>query len=367
MKTFKKSLLSGIGLQFFASTGMSIFDLVTAPELTAYWETFIKDRPPYLGETLWTNQKKLGLDLKWIKGSQGLPVVLKPSAFDVGVVPRARIGFDRLSAEMPFFKESTYIDEELRQQLNMVLETGNQAYIDSVMNRVFNDEVRLLEGARARREMMRMMALTTGSIAISANGQDFYYDYGMPENHRGGTTKAWSDTSADILGDIQKWQDVIEGDTGVRPTRAVCDSKTWGYIKHNETISKAIYVVAGGGILVSDARVKALLKEELDLEVVVYSKMYTGDDGTNVKYIPDDTFVLFPSGNLGSTWFGTTPEESDLMGGSVANVSITDTGVAVCTMKKSDPVNVETKVSMVSLPSFEAADYVFIADVSGET
>ena len=364
MNKNSKSVLKGIGLQFFATPGMSIFDLVTAPELTAYWETFIKDRPPYLGETLWTNQKKLGLDLKWIKGSQGLPVVLKPSAFDVGVVPRPRIGFDRLVTEMPFFKESTYIDEELRQQLNLVLETGNQAYIDSVMNRVFNDEMRLLEGARARREMMRMMVLTTGSIAISANGQNFNYDYGVPEEHKGTVNKSWSDSSADILGDISKWQDIVEGDTGVRPTRAVCDSRTWGYIKHNDAISKAIYVMAGGGILVSDSRIKALLKEELDLEVTVYSKMYTGDNGQNVKFIPDDTFVLFPSGSLGNTWFGTTPEESDLMGGSVANVSITDTGVAVCTMKKADPVQVETKVSMVSLPSFEAADHIFIADVT---
>lgn len=364
MNKISKSALKGIGLQFFATPGTSIFDLVTAPELTAYWETFIKDRPPYLGETLWTNQKKLGLDLKWIKGSQGLPVVLKPSAFDVGVVPRPRIGFDRLVTEMPFFKESTYIDEELRQQLNLVLETGNQAYIDSVMNRVFNDEVRLLEGARARREMMRMMVLTTGSIAISANGQNFNYDYGVPDEHKATVNKSWSDSSADIMGDIQKWQDIVEGDTGVRPTRAVCDSRTWGYIKHNEAISKAIYVMAGGGILVSDSRIKALLKEELDLEVTVYSKMYTSDSGQNVKYIPDDTFVLFPTGSLGNTWFGTTPEESDLMGGSVANVSITDTGVAVCTMKKADPVQVETKVSMVSLPSFEAADYVFIADVT---
>ena len=100
----------------------TIFDFVNATEMVSYWETLTKDRAPYLGETLFPSQKKLGLDLKWIKGSAGLPVVLKPSAFDAGAVPRARIGFDRLSAEMPFFKESLYIDEELRQQLNMVLE-----------------------------------------------------------------------------------------------------------------------------------------------------------------------------------------------------------------------------------------------------
>ena len=52
------------------------------------------------------------------------------------------------------------------------------------------------------------------------------------------------------------------------------------------------------------------------------------------------------------------------MGGKVANVSITDVGVAVTTVQKADPVNVETKVTMICLPSFEAADSVLIAAVT---
>ena len=74
--------------------------------------------------------------------------------------------------------------------------------------------------------------------------------------------------------------------------------------------------------------------------------------------------VLFPSGTLGKTWFGTTPEESDLMTGANASVSIVDTGVAITTMKHDDPVNVETKVTMICLPSFEQADQVYILDIS---
>ena len=73
---------------------------------------------------------------------------------------------------------------------------------------------------------------------------------------------------------------------------------------------------------------------------------------------------MFPDGHLGKTWFGTTPAESDLMVGNVANVSITDTGVAVTTVTKADPVQVETIVSMICLPSFEAADQVYIMDTS---
>lgn len=340
----------------------TIFDIVKAPEITAYWETMTKDRPPYLGEVLFPSQKKLGLDLKWLKGSAGLPVVLKPSAFDVGVVPRARMGFDSIQAQMPFFKESMYVDEELRQQLNMVLETGNAAYIDAITNRVFNDETRLLEGARARREQMRMMLLTTGAISITANGQAYTYDYGLPASHKADAAAKWSVNTSDIITDISTWQDTIENDTGVRPTRAVCDQAVWANMKKNQNISKAVYVLGGGTVSLSDSRLREYLMQELGLEITVYTKRYTNDSGAATPFMPANTFVLFPTGNLGNTWFGTTPEESDLMSSGVANVAITDIGVAVTTTPKTDPVNVETKVSMITLPSFEAADQVFIAD-----
>lgn len=343
---------------------MSIFDLIKAPELTSYWEEHIQDMPPYLGEELFPADKKLGLKLDWIKGANGLPVVLKPSAFDAGAVPRARIGFDKLSTQMPFFKESTYVDEELRQELNMVLETGNQAYIDAVVRRVFADETHLLEGARARREEMRMMALTTGAIAITANGQAYNYDYGMPADHKSTVTTSWSTTTSDPIEDMRTAMDKIEDDTGIRPTRGVCTRKTWGYLRKNEKIIKSIFVLSNGQVsALSDARLSQYLMDELGLELIVYGKRYKNDAGTATQFVPDDTVVLFPSGSLGTTWFGTTPEESDLMGGKVANVSITDVGVAVTTIEKADPVNVETKVTMICLPSFEAADSVYILDV----
>lgn len=341
----------------------NIFDFVNANEQVSYWETLSKDRPPYLGETLFPAQKKLGLDLKWIKGSSGLPVVLKPSAFDAPAVPRARIGFDRLSAEMPFFKESLYIDEELRQQLNMVMESGNQAYIDAVLNRIFNDNMVLLEGARVRREQMRMMALTTGAVSIVANGQAYDFDYGMPSSHKGEATKSWSDPTADIGADINNSLDTIEDDTGVRPTRAVCDRTTWGYMLKNNIFKSSIYVLSQGNATLTDNVLKQYIQDTYDLEVLVYSKRYNNDSKAATRFVPSDTMVFFPSGNLGTSWFGTTPEESDLLGKAVANVSITDVGVAVTTVPKTDPVNVETKVTMINLPSFEAADQVFILDV----
>lgn len=341
----------------------SIFELVTAAAITAYWDALEQDRAPYLGEELFDEQQKLGLDLKWIRGSAGLPVVLLPSAYDVKSKKRDRIGFEKVQTEMPFFKESTYIDEELRQQLNMVLETGNQAYIDAVMNRVFADEIQLLEGARAQRERMRMMLLTTGAISISANGQDYDYDYGMKAENKITVAKDWSKPNeADIVSDIRTWQDQVEDATGVRPRRAVVSRKTFGYMMNSTLIRNAI-LGNNSAVPVSEEKVKTYLLNELDLTLVIYTKRYKDENKVATAFVPDDLFVLFPEGKLGTGWFGTTPEQSDLMAGTAANVSIVDTGVAVTTTKETDPVQVETKVSMIYLPSFETIDQVIIAQV----
>lgn len=343
---------------------MTIFDLMTSQNLTAYWEELIQDEAPYPCEELFPDNKKRGLDLKWIKGSRGLPVVLKVSAFDVHAIPRPRIGFEKLTADMPFFKESAYIDEELRQELNIVLETGNQAYIDSVMSRIFDDETRLLRGARASRERMRMMALTTGMISMAANGQSFSYDYGV--NNKGDVAVVWSDyTNSDPIEDIRLAQEAIYDATGVKPTRAMVDGKSWRNLRNNEKIKKEIYVLTNGIGALTDQRLADYLADQLDgLEVVVNKKRYVDENGNTQSFMPDNTFVLFPEGALGYTWFGTTPEESDLLASSVANVTITDTGVAVTTIQKADPVNVETKVTMICLPSFETADQVYIMDTA---
>ena len=341
----------------------SIFEFVTASNLKAYWTNKNKDVQNLLGEELFDENKKLGLDLKWIKGAKGLPVVLRPSAYDVVALKRDRIGFEKISTEMPFFKESMMIDEELRQQLNMVIETGNQAYIDSVMSKIFDDEEQLIIGARAQRERMRMSLITTGAISIAANGQNYEYDYGMAPEQLKTVQTSWEDPTANIVGDITAWMDDVEDRTGTRPTRAIMSKKTFDYIVANNLIKNAIWGTMSTAP-VSKNKVREYIASELGISLAVYSKKYINEAGQVRAYMPDDTFILLPPGYLGTGWFGTTPEESDLMSGAAANVAIIDRGVAITTSKKVDPVNVDTKVSMIYLPSFEAIDNVIIADVT---
>lgn len=340
----------------------TIFDFVTAQNIVSYWNAKnLAETDALLGEELFPAQQKLGLNLDWIKGASGLPIVLKPSAYDVAALKRDRIGFEEVRTKMPFFKESVMIDEELRQNLNMVMESGNQSYIDMINNRIFDDEMGLLRGARAQRERMRMSLLTTGAISISANGQDYEYDYGLDSTYQQKTSD-WTDPDTDIVTDIRNWQDAVEAKTGTRPSRAICRQQVMNYLYANTNIRNAI-LGNNSGVPVSRTAVKQYIMVETGLNIVEYEKQFINEIGQTKKYVPEDTFVMLPDGALGTGWFGTTPEQSDLMTGSAANVSITDVGVAVTTMKKYDPVNVDTKVSMIYLPSFERIPEILIASV----
>lgn len=347
---------------------MTIFELVKADTIASYWNELTQDRPPFLGETLFPNKKKLGLDLSWIKGSKGLPVELKLSSFDAKTVMRDRIGFSEVITEMPFFKEGAYIDERLRQELNKVMESNNKLYIETILNQIFDTEMGLLDGAKVVRERMRMQLLSSGVINIASNGQEYTYDFGVPSENKhtiSNETEKWSDLeNSNPIEDLIKWADDVEDRTGTRPTRAIMTSKTFNYIVKNKALAKSIYITNNGLGIVTDAMVLDAIKELAGITVVTYNKRFTDTNGAQKAYFPDNVVSLFPDGDLGSTWFGTTPEESDLMAASVANVQIVDTGVAVATTKETDPVNVMTKVSQITLPSFEQADKVVIATVA---
>lgn len=341
---------------------MTIFELITAENITVFYnERGATQSTPLLGETLWRPRKQRDTTLTQIKGAKGKSVVLKASAYDVEAVPRLRATFDKQTMEIPYFKESMYIDEKTRKELNQVLATGNQQFIDLVLNKVYNDPAILIDAARVRREQMRMQLLTTGTILVVSNGQRYDFDFGVPDTHKFTAKVSWSDPNADIIGDINDGLDVMDADNVILPTRAVVNKKTWLNMMKNKAIANILYPL-GNVTDITESQIRNVLNERTGIAFAVNNDSYIGDDGNAHKYIPDNTASFFPAGYLGEDVFATTPQEDDLMTGSAANVSIVDTAVSVTTVKHTDPVNVETIVAMTEMPDFPVADSLMLMD-----
>lgn len=348
---------------------MKLIDIVNAAEIGAYWLGNPSNSIPMLGETLFPSRKQLGLSLSWIKGASGLPVALAPAAFDAKATIRDRIGVSKVETEMPFFRESMRIGEKERQQLNMMMSAANSEMLKPIIAKIYDDANNLITGALVNPERMRMQLLSTGKIAIKAKGIAYDYDFGLKSTQKTTITvadKKWSavDTATPIM-DIIGWMEKVETSTGVTPTRAICTRKTWGYLLNNKQIR--LDISATGTTVITNNILKSYLLDKVGLSVAVYNKQFSLTvEGAGEQYFPDDVFTLIPDGNIGSTYFGTTPEESDLMGGNnAAEVRIVNTGVAVTTYQEVHPVNSVTVVSAIVLPSFEQGNKIFIASVNG--
>lgn len=345
----------------------TIFDYVNSNEISAYYQEATQGQLPYLGATLFPAKKQNGLELSWIKAAGGLPVALKPSAFDAKATVRDRIGFSAVVTEMPFFREAMRIGEKDRQELMTFLSANRSQAVNTLVARIYDDAATLVKGADVQPERMRMQLLSTGKIEIAANRVNYTYDYNLPADNQEEllTTDRWSTETSTPIQDLIAWMDAVEDSTGARPTNAIMSRKTFGYLTQHASIKKDINPLGAENVVLTDSMVRDYLFNKLQLRVAVYNKKFVDETGVKKSFFPDDVVTLFPEGTLGSTFYGTTPEEADLMnGGTDADVTVVNTGVAVTTVKEPHPVNVQTIVSEIVLPSFERIDEVFIAKVN---
>ena len=347
-------------------------DVFTSPAIAAVYTESGSNKQAYLGEGLFPAKQKSGLNLKWIKGSKGLPVMLQPSAFDSNAPIRSRQGLDIIDTEMAYFKEAMIVKEQDKQDFETVVESAPLAR--EILDRIFDDAATLVDGAKVVEECMRMSLLANAnghpSISIAVTGGATYtynYDPNSVYSTNNFTalsgTSYWTDTTNSTpLKDISDAQDKVEQATGVRPTRMIISKATMNLLKQNASIKGAILAQnATANIFMTDNRVKELFANELGIDVLVYTKLYKDYSGNNKKFYPDGMATLLPPDTLGNTWKGVTPEEFER---GKLDVSIVDNGTAITVNTSFDPVQTVTKVSEVVLPSFEKMDETYMIKVA---
>ena len=356
---------------------MDLTELFTPQAIAA---TFIDDPSnamPFVGAGMFPDKKKAGLDLSWIKGNHGLPISLKPSDFDTKATFRDRIGVSKVETEMPFFREGYLFNEKDRQEI-LRAQDSKDPYVQSVLDHIYDDVNELVAGANVVPERMRMQLIAPDSgnvgIHIAANDVDYTYNYDPKGTWKGtnyieitDANKKWSvPATSTPLTDIQAIQDQIENQTGSRPDTAIMSRKTFNYLLASEQIHSAILAQnATATVFLTEPVVRMAVAQILGVDIIVYTKKYRDESKTVHQFYPDDYVTLFNRGvSLGSTYYGTTPEEADLRGNSDAKVALVGTGIAVAQITIPHPVNIQTLVSEIVLPSYEGMDYVGVLKVA---
>lgn len=358
-------------------------DAFTARALGIAWNNYKESLglPPYLGRSFFGTDKKMGLDLRFIKGSKGLPVALKASNFDAQAPLRDGIGFNDIQNQMPFYRESYMVTEKEEQDYASYVE-GNPDMANQVLREIMKSPLDLINGARVIPERMiwQLLAPADGipRISVKIDGKDTYYvDYTTDNGVEYKSTHYFENTSvadkwskADTATPIQDILDVQEQHqdyTGEILTTFVMNNTTWKMFCNAEDTRKQILGLTAynEGMRITNNDVKAYMLDKYNITILVYNQMFKESDGTSATFIPDGV-VTGIAGNinqLGTVWFGQTPEERSA-GKLDGDFTLTETGIAVYTYLTDHPVNTHCVVSEIVLPSYENMDSVFIMKVA---
>lgn len=355
---------------------MKLTEIFNSKAIAINYTEAASNKIPYLGTGFFPPQKKAGLDLKWIKGHRGLAVSLMPSTFRSKPTFRDRIGISVNETEMPFFREAMLVDEHDEQEI-MRVQDSNDPYAIQVLENIFNDTKNLIDGANVvpERMIMQLLCPIGGDIGIdiNANGVDYTYNYdpdgSWKEKHYMKIETAadkWSaSATCDPLDDLETALEAQEAASETRPTIAIMSPATFKLLRKSEKIRQGVLAqVATATVNMTPKRAKAFIKDELDLDIIVYSKKFEDENGKETSFFKDNGVMLVPTGDLGSTCYGTTPEERVLSAKPESDVSIVNTGVAVAVGINANPVETETTVSEIVLPSFERIDDCYFMEVA---
>lgn len=338
--------------------------------IAAYWTNDPTNAIPFASDALFPAKKKAGLDLKWLRGHKGVGVSLAPSAFDAKATFRTREGFKFDETEMPFFREGYHLGEKDRQEILRVLDS-NDPYARDVLNRVYDDTANLITGARIVPERMiwQLLAPANGTpgITIKAEGgANYTYNYDpdgswKKTNYKENKTTAKWDaaTTATPISDLIAAKNAVLSATGEAVSEVYMNTTTFQkMIAADEVKNRFLTVMRTATAVMIDSEARAVVEAATGLNIHLYDKMFKADENSAAeKYLPDGMVVITPAGKLGNTWYGTTPEEADLMAGqSGAAVALVNTGVAITTEITVHPVNTNVYASEIVLPSFERMD-----------
>ena len=329
----------------------------------------------YMGEAFFPRKKKMGIDLKWIKAHNGLGVALKPSTYDALATIRPREGFQILTEEMPLFREAMKVSEQDMAEIQRASES-NDPYLNDVINHVFDDVNNLVNGANIATERMRMslLAPVNGNMNINigiADNTVYNYAYDADGAWKAtnyaalsGNAKWDQAATAAPLDDMQAGVDAI-ADKGYVGQYAIMNSATLNLLVAADQMKKALITITGNPIDFLDrATAKEVFQRKTGLIPLSYDKKYKDYDGTSYKFYPDGYVTIVGDAQLGSTWYGVTPEERTLLGDPKVDVSVLDSGIAVAIQNiYGPPVRHETTVSQIVLPSFEGMDAVYVLKV----
>ena len=265
-------------------------------------------------------------------GKSNIPIMAAYVAYD-GEAPKiGNEGFELKTKDMPRMKLAYDFNEKsLRDQQRILLSGGRPEY-QRVFNSFLKDSTNLITGIHVQLSYTALQVESTGKYLSSAsnNGggiRGMLYDFGVPTANKKaaggfgskGVKKAWSDATANPIGDLQDMVQYADDNYTMNTSNAVIrmNKATWNTFINHAEVRKAVSIqLTAGGIQesnltkypVTDTQVRAYLTALglPPIEVVNWNAAHQWLNPTTQKLekaplvaFANNTVVLRPAGSVG--------------------------------------------------------------------
>ena len=162
---------------------LPLAEAFTARSLGVMWDNYKKTlgTAPYLGRQKFGTRKQDSLDLRFIKGKNGLPVSLKASNFDAQAELRDVGGFSDIQNSMPFYREGYMVTEKEEQEYDNYRTSENSSLANNVLREISKKPMMLIEGALVvpERQIWQLLAPTDGvpKVKVVLGDKNYVVDY----------------------------------------------------------------------------------------------------------------------------------------------------------------------------------------------
>lgn len=333
----------------------TVLELFNQKEMLNY----LRDRkyPVLLGEELFPEVKRQSLEFDMLTDGSRTPVIASVHGFDT----ESEIGqreAQRKAIELALIKRKMQLKER---ELIALESPRNEAEKQYLMKQVYKDFDKLIQGIKARVELMRMEIIAKGTITLNENGLNASISYGVPNNHKAANVD-WNSENSDPIADITTWCNAM----AVKPKRALTSNTILMKILRNSNVVKALYGPAATRVAVVGDLNTYLESNKLP-KIYTYDEVYKKENSngtyTTYRYFPENCFSMFPEGPLGETIYGPTAEEVRLTRDPSIQIEAIGKILAMMYEEGKDPVSTWEKAVATALPTCPYADELFQAEI----
>lgn len=241
-----------------------------------------------------------------------------------------------------------------------------------LVNAVYDDVAAHVLSIKKRLELAVGDLLTDGKFSLTGeNGLTLEADYAVPSANRPTAPTAWTDPTADMLGDEMRWIEVLRSSGAPLPERAFTSYKGMSLAMGNDSYRAAYYGSVNAANTIPTA---VLAPNEVNVvraryglpPITPYDVKIELDNGTDVRALPENMFFLLPPNpkQWAETQYGLTADGLILSSGSnPAIVREEAPGIVVTRGYQDDPPQVWTKGSAAALPVMYVPDIHIAATV----